>query len=310
MKTLVVDHTDLDGCGCLVVLRYLQILFDSIVFWDYGSLDDEANIQKMLEYDNIVFTDFSPSKEVYDTLVKNEKTILVIDHHESSEWLKAETYPKLTVYHDKTKSGTALVFEYFKGKNRYRKSLTHFINLTNCYDLFKEDDPLWPEAQNLNRVLWQCISWNNEANKFSFIADYWLNKLEKSDVWSWSKFELEKIERALTVENEEFIKSRASFKIYEDEHSVKYGITVASKKVSIIANRLLREFPDIAYCAIINTYDGWNKISLRSRANEDFECTTIGEGHKNAAGFGVEPEIAKKLYKGEIRMPYKVVQGV
>jgi oligoribonuclease NrnB/cAMP/cGMP phosphodiesterase (DHH superfamily) len=276
-----------------------------MLFCDYNQFDTEENFNVLLDYDTIVCTDYSLSVDVVMKLLNLGKMVEVYDHHESSELLKEIVHPNFKLVHSKIMSGTKIVFNSFKKNIRYKKSLIQFVELVNCYDMFDETSPLWEEAQNMNRVLWNCVNWNSEEDKFTFIFDYWLHKIDRQSTWTWSAFEKTKIEKAIKVENEEYIKSKVSFKILEDAKGLKFGVTVATKKVSIIANRLLKDFSNVSYIVIINTYTGWNKISLRSRDEKEFDCTRIANGHKCAAGLEVEEELAKGLYAGTHQLQYK-----
>ncbi len=305
MSKILLTHVDLDGVGCRLVLKYFQIHFDKVLHCDYNQFDLEENFNVLLDYDIIICTDYSLSVSVVMKLLNLGKMVEIYDHHESSESLKEIVHPNFKLVHSKTMSGTKIVFNSFKKNVRYKKSLIQFVELVNCYDMFDETSLLWEEAQNMNRVLWNCVNWNNEEDKFTFIFDYWLHKIDRQNTWTWSTFEKTKIEKAVKVENEEYIKSKASFKILEDSKGLKFGITVAPKKVSIIANRLLKDFPSISYIVIINTYTGWNNISLRSRDEKEFDCTKIANGHKCAAGLEIEEASAKGLYAGTYKLKYK-----
>jgi oligoribonuclease NrnB/cAMP/cGMP phosphodiesterase (DHH superfamily) len=305
MSKIILNHVDLDAAGCRIVIDYLGYEYDKMLFCDYNQFDLEENFNMLLDYDTIVCTDYSLSVDVVMKLLNLGKMVEVYDHHESSELLKEIVHPNFKLVHSKIMSGTKIVFNSFKKNIRYKKSLIQFVELVNCYDMFDETSPLWEEAQNMNRVLWNCVNWNSEEDKFTFIFDYWLHKIDRQSTWTWSAFEKTKIEKAIKVENEEYIKSKVSFKILEDAKGLKFGVTVATKKVSIIANRLLKDFPSISYIAIINTYTGWNKISLRSRDEKEFDCTRIANGHKCAAGLEVEEELAKGLYAGTHQLQYK-----
>ena len=106
-----------------------------------------------------------------------------------------------------------------------------------------------------------------------------------------------KINKAKKIEQDELKKAKMFAKQYIDEKGFPYLITIAPKKISFIASELLKEYPDVSYVAIINTYkDNWEKISLRSK--EDFDVTLICNGHKQAGGMETNREDAMKLFKG------------
>jgi oligoribonuclease NrnB/cAMP/cGMP phosphodiesterase (DHH superfamily) len=311
MKTIVCTHTDLDGLGCWFVFDFFKIHYDEILLCDYDRFEDEIEYNKLLNYDKIIMTDFSVTNKIAQKLLDCKKQLIVIDHHEGSEPLKEISHDNFILIHNKEKSGTLLTYEYFKPKNtREKKIFYQFIELVNTYDLFKKKDPLWEDAQNMNRVLYSCLAWgaDNINDKYRFIKDYWFNKFNKFNEWEWSKFEKEKIQRAIEKEDKQFNESKMCLKKYVDSKGLKFGVTTAKSKVSIVALRLLEENEDIQYIAIINTYTGeWEKVSLRSRDENVFNCNSFLEakGHGCAAGGEVDKAFAIDLYKGKKQFTYK-----
>lgn len=310
MKTIILDHNDLDAAGCYIVLQYLNIKYDLITFNDYDVYEDEHKKKLLFEYDAIICTDYSLSKSLCEEILNNGKELIILDHHESSKLLKEINHPKFTLIHDETKCGTEITFDFFKDSVRYKKSIIDFIRLVGTYDLFKTQDPLWEDAQNLNRTLYGCMSWNNEENPYDFISSYWLNKISTNNNWIWTDFEMKKIKRALEIENEQILKGKIALKKHIDEKGIPFGVTVVNKKVSIVGLTLLKENTDIKYLVIINNYSGkWDKISLRSRDENEFDCTQIANGHKCAAGLEINPIDAELVYKGKKYLSYKVLEN-
>jgi len=313
MKTLLNVHTDLDGLGCWMVLDYFNIYYDEVLLCDYNRFEDEKEYNNLLNFDKIIMTDYSVSAEIVEKLLKENKEVLIIDHHlnDQTELLQKIKNENFEYVFDNTKSGTMLCYDYFKPKNvRLKKTMFQFVELVDTYDLFKKEHPLWEEAQNMNRVLYGCLSWNADTveEKYMFIKDYWFNKINKFNEWFWSEFEQKKIKSAIDKENKQFNESKACFKKFVDDKGIPFGVTVAKSKVSIVATRLLEEFKDIKYIAMINNYSGqWDKISLRSRTSEEFDCNSFEEckGHDCAAGGEVKPIFAANLYKGVQNLTYK-----
>lgn len=308
MTTLLISHTDLDGAGAIILLDYFKFYYDKLMCLNYDDVtpDKEEIYKDFLTYDKIVCTDFSLPKEKVEELLAIGKIIEIYDHHESSEPLKEITHPNYKIIHDQTKAGTLIVFEQFKPSNvRVKKIIRQFAELCSTYDLYKTKDPLWEDAQNINRVLWGCLNWDGVgAEKFSFIKDFWFNKMNNNNEWFWSEFEKKKIASAVASENKAYIEAKSTYKEYIDEKGLKFGIFVVNKKVSITANRILNDKPNIDYVVVVNTYEGWGKLSLRSL--DKFDCTKIANGHRNAGGMTVSQEDAIALYKGTKNLPYKL----
>ena len=313
MKTILLTHTDSDGFASWFVLDYFNVHYDRVLICDYNRFDDENEYKTLLEYDSIIMTDYSVSAEIVEKLLSANKKVKIIDHHqnENADLLKQINNENFEFYFDSTKAGCMLAYEYYKPKNcRVKKSFYQFVELANTYDLFKKTDPLWEDALNLNRVFYGCFSWGEEdvIEKTKFIREYWQNKLAKYNEWFWTDFELKKINNAIEKETKQFNESKACLKKYVDDKGNKFGVTVAKSKVSLVALKLLEQNEDIKYIAMINTYSGqWDKISLRSRTEEEFDCNSFEEckGHACASGGEVDPQFASKLYKGMQNLTYK-----
>lgn len=309
-KTLFISHTDLDGFGAYLVVNYFKIPYDTFVHSNYGDFEAEDKKRLLETHDEIFITDFSlPTKQVEELLEKGKK-VTIIDHHdytntEETRGLLQLQHKNFHILHDTTKSGTKLTFEHFKDKCRQKKALIQFIELVDVYDLWKLENPLREESEDMNRAFYGSQAWNEE-NKFTYINEDWLERIKNSDEWFFSKEDKDKITRAKKVEQAELTKSDAISKKYIDEKGIPYLITVAPKKISFIASKLLNKHTDVQYVAIVNTYTGiWEKISLRSR--ESFDVTLIAKGHKQAGAMEVDPKYAFELYKGTKVFQYKEV---
>lgn len=312
MSRLVLGHNDLDQLGCLMVFEYFKIPYDEMFSCEYNRFEKEDEFLKLLPYDDIIMTDYSCSKNVVERLLLLGKKITIIDHHlnEETQKLKEIKNKNFIYFFDNEKSGALLTFDYFKPeKTRVKKSFHDLINFISVYDLFKTKDPRWETALNCNRVLYGCLSWNDEEmKKFDWIKEYWLNKIDKNSEWFWTDFELKKISSAIEKETKQFNESKSSLKKYTDDRGIKFGITVAKSKVSLVALKLLEQNEDIKYIVMINTYSGsWDKLSLRSRDEKEFDCNSFEEckGHSCASGGEVDQQFASKLYKGMINLTYK-----
>lgn len=311
MSRIVCTHIDLDGLGCQIVFDYFKIPYDKILSCDYNRFDDEKEFNQLLDYDEIIMTDYSVSKEIVEKLLSKSKVVKILDHHENEEVAKLQDInnSNFTFIYDTTKTGTLLTFEYFEKGKRVKKSFYQLMELINCYDLFKKEDPLWEQAQDLNRVLYGCLSWGEpEMEKFTWVKELWLNKIEKSNEWHWTDFEKTKVQNAIDRENKQFSETEKAMRIYTDSKEKKFGVSTAKSKVSIVASRLLEKHTDLDYIIIINTFSGkWDKISVRSLTEERCNCNHFVEckGHDKAAGGEVDPKFAYNLLTGRQQLTYK-----
>lgn len=301
MSRIFLCHSDCDGGGSFIAIEYLKIPYDTMMICNYGDFNLESNKKKLFQYDEILVSDFSlPTNLVLELLEANKK-VTILDHHdyennEENKGLDDINHENYIIVHDQTRSGTKITFDYFKGNSRHKKIVTDFINLVDTYDLWKLDSPFREESENLNRLFYGSLDWNND-NKYESFTKEILFRFKTFNEWEWTESDIEKINRAKKIEQDELKKAKMFAKQYIDEKGFPYLITIAPKKISFVASELLKEFPDVSYVAIINTYkDSWEKISLRSK--EDFDVTQIGNGHKQAGGMETTREDAMKLFKG------------
>jgi hypothetical protein len=316
LSTCVINHCDLDAVGCKIALDYLGFKYDKMFSVNYGEVTKDTSW--IYNFDKIVCTDFSLSTDLVNELLSRGKIVEIYDHHDyenndETKGLFSINNKNFKLVHSTEKCGTAIVAEFF-GKNiRIKPIFTQFVNIVDTYDLYKKSSPLWPDAENCNRVLWGCINWGaKEAiDKFSFICDYWTTKISYNTAWFWSDFEKQKIEKAIDIENKAYEQALLTYKTFVDSKGIKYGVAVAEKKISTSASRLLKEHEDITYLIMFNTFTKtFGRLSLRSRTN--FDCTQFEEcqGHKEASGGEVSPQEAMQLYKGKKQLTYKNILEV
>ena len=310
MSRFFAVHSDLDGWGSFLAVEYLKIPYDTMMICNYGDFNLESNRKKLFQYDEILVSDFSlPTKLVLE-LLESGKKVTILDHHdyennEENKGLDDIKHENYIIVHDQTRSGTKITFDYFKGNSRHKKIVSDLINLIDVYDLWKLDSPLREESENLNRLFYGSLDWNNDNKYESFTKDI-LFRFQTFNTWEWTESDKEKINRAKKIEQDELKKAKMFAKQYIDEKGFPYLITIAPKKISFIASELLKEYPNVSYVAIINTYkDSWEKISLRSK--EDFDVTLICNGHKQAGGMETNREDSMKLFKGTEVFKHKEV---
>jgi oligoribonuclease NrnB/cAMP/cGMP phosphodiesterase (DHH superfamily) len=279
---------------------------------DYDRFDKEEEFNQLLDYDEIIMTDYSCKKEVVEKLLEKGKIVKILDHHknEQTEKLNEIKHHNFEYVFDNEKSGALITYEYFRPSNvRVKKIFADVINYISTYDLFKTQSPDWEQAQNFNRVLYGCLSWGaEEIHKFDWIKDFWIDKINKSNEWHWTNFEQKKIDAAIASENKEYLHAMSTYREYTDSKNKRYAVAVADKKISIVALRILEEKPELDYLIMINNYTKkWDRISVRSHIGGTFNCNSLNEckGHDCAAGGEVDPKFALKLYKGLEKLTYK-----
>ena len=291
---------DLDGISAGLIGEHFGS-FDKIVFMDYD-FELEPENQALLEsFDEIVIADLSVNREYWDKLLSMGKKLRCYDHHDSSSWLTE--YPEQAV-HDQKRSGAEILFdEHFSRKGRFKAIVREFITLVATYDLWKDEDPLFPEAQNLSRVLFGYRFWNepNIRDAYFRFFDNTIKKLERFEHWSWTSEETAMIERAKVREQDEFNTALRIMRFRKDTQGRTFGVYHAGAKISIVCYRIFKETSlgeQLDYIICCNDFkDGWGKLSGRSKKG-GFAVNSLKalDGHEPAAGGYITYEEAKMLY--------------
>lgn len=306
-KRVLITHIDLDGISVPMLCEFFKIPFDSMFCFEYDSEEKDPEIEKnLLSFDEYYFTDFYPSEDFFKKIAG--KRITIFDHHDSSEPYKQNS--SIEMFHDKTRCGTKIFFDEFicKRVTRISPAVDYYISLVNTYDLWSLDSPLWKEALNLNRVLYQMTDWTQRglAAAYPFIELY-LRKLQMIVDWRWTTKEQEIIQKEEEKENASYEQALKDLELRKDEAGCMFGVVPLSGKISIIASRILRNenYSFLDYLVILSTYKGLNgKISVRS--DRGFDCTKLAgiRGHKPAAGGTTTIDIAKRLLEEETALAY------
>jgi len=290
-KRLVVTHIDLDGVGIPVLLEYFKDIFefDKIMTLNYDVLNNNDVIEELKHFNQIYFTDFAPSPDIYDELIKLGIDIFVYDHHESSEWIKK--YPN--VWHDMTRCGTKIFFEEYilpQLKTKPKDIIYHFVELVDVYDCWRLEHPLREEACDLHHVLFGSVNRScddDDIEKFRKFINNQTQKLQRKDEWLWVPTEIEIIKRAHMIMKREYAKLISNLQERVDRNGKKFLVSFTGSKISLNASRLLQERPDVDYLILINAYRKLNKKMSGRTTREDinlqeyFQCL---KGHKKAAG--------------------------
>jgi hypothetical protein len=198
-------------------------------------------------------------------------------------------------------------------KDKTNSVVEHIVNLTNTYDLYRQNDELWNEAESLNRLLYCTGKFYIKDDRFKcfeFFINNMLWKMQNADHFFFNTLEQSKINADISKENQLFegLVNNAPKEIStrKDCKENYFAVFHCNSKISAICNRLLAKYKKLAYVVCINNFDKENpKISLRSR--EDFNLLDLNycKGHENACGIsenevGNMKEFVKKLENKEI----------
>jgi len=303
MKTILITHQDLDGEGCFVLGEHFQtkLEIDYIMGENYDFDNNPELIEFIETFDRIIITDLSVSEETAKRWKEMGKLLHFFDHHGGTKWIENYGESKW----DDTRCGTLIFWqEFIKPKvKRYPKIIDQFAELVDVYDCWRQENPLWGEAKNLNSVLYGIKNYNPSLSPYEQAEPFYklmLKKFQKLPEWRWTKQELEIIERSNKREQEMYDRARDNLSIRMDSRGLWFGVCMIPSKISLVASRILEEEENLDYLILINSYGGVSgKISSRSR--NGFVCPSLAciEGHDPAAATQLSPEKAIELFENK-----------
>jgi len=303
---LLISHNiDLDGVGSLILSKYYNFAIDKFHLISYDDeFDEDGKPTFPTNYKNLILTDFSPYGDFYNYIIKHFDSYKIFDHHEPS--LQLTDDPNCFI--DMKRSGTKLFYDYITKKKRVPIKVKQMVTLIDTYDLWKKTDPLWEEAQNLNRVLWESISYNKTGwHKYESFIDRQLFKLkeEKSKEFYFDDYELMLIQQAIQKETTQFRIAEERMQKRVDEKGFSFLIYEGKSKISLVCSMLLEKYTDISYVINVNTFAKFKeeingKLSVRARDPFNVNNFEIINGHVLAGGGSMHPQQATELLNGSI----------
>jgi len=303
---IAIGNPDLDGVSSYILASVFEIEFDDILIVDYDFFQSPTHMDYAMEFKEIFFIDFAPTKEMFDEMINRGVYFWVFDHHESDQAVFLKDVPednsKYKIFIDYTEVGTSLFFKKYllPMLKRVKPVVFRFVHLVRTYDAWDVESSDWEEALSLNRVCYGQHDWNQTGIvAYQQFIDKQVRKIQELSEWTWTKVEKEIIESAKKRELEILKESREKLQIRDDHHGKLFGIFDCGSKISLTAHALLKEYPEFDFIIVVNTYHGINgKLSFRSKS---FNCNTLAlaNGHDAAAGGQVSLEDAIKLLEGE-----------
>lgn len=314
MKRILLTHIDLDALGCLLSVKYFKENFDKIWCCDYKDYEKEDfPYYEILDYDEIIFADFSPNQKVLDLVIENNIKMKVFDHHDSFYELYEENKEKLEslksdlieIYFDNKKSGTRIFYEYLSKGKRVSKVMKDLVEAIDTYDLYQTERENWPLALNLQRLLWKNYNWYDKeprgTRRFSKFLDILYKKVTSQNNLMLDMYEKNAISDTIEKEKDTYKKAVSKMLIRTDNKGFKFGIIRVASKVSITAYNILKNYKDLDYLLIINTFKKDElKMSCRSRDTFNLLQFKLTKGLKQASGVkDIDNEFIEKIWNGK-----------
>lgn len=314
---LVVD-SDTDGTGVRIIAEhYFPHLVKSYkIVHSRTSTCDEDLKKYTIDKEIVIFADLVPSFEKYQELRKNH-TVLIVDHHQTTR----DTYGEQPLYFfDLERCSTKIFYDLISEGTRIHPGVRDYAELVDVYDRFQAKHPKFIDAKGLNyllqhyaakyRVSSDIFNEKNRMKGYTEYVEHQLKKFNKFVPFFFRDNEQVIVDTELEKETEEYEKAMEKATERVDDSGNSYIYFEASRRLSMIGNRVLESKPHIKYIVahskfLDNSTDD-RKISLRCR--DDFSVLPIAEkhgggGHKKAAGFVIKDlEMYEALKAGEIHL--------
>lgn len=276
MRRILFTHIDLDGSGSEIIIK---LIYPDIETYrvDYNFDSDMTYRKIMAEADSIIFTDISISRDTAESLEATRaygKELLLLDHHESAKTnLEDLNYPWIHI--NMEYSGALLAFLWYKDQLIENLDIVSYNNygylaqLVSDYDLWHHQ---YPESKKL-QFLWSKIGTEQFVARFLQNSSMVLSDEEESFV----KESMDALEESYQI-------AISNMDPEEDSYGNKWLlIKNIGVMYSLVADRILKENPDVAYCCIMSRK---GSLSFRSQYYdvEQIAKALGGGGHRLAAG--------------------------
>jgi len=292
-KLLQITHTDLDGIGSLLIGKYyiepvVSKFSYLITDHNFTSKDIDNNV------DVIIYTDISPSKDVYEEIKNKGIVQMLFDHHMTSH----DNFFNLidNFYWDINRCGTKILFDELNADKRTGRCISQFVELVNIFDSWQQNSMLWHEAKSLSNCMFEYKNYSTkDENKSNDI--FINNQLYKFNNFKSFSFTTEEKHSILNAEKKEakaLLEAKKSLQKRIDSEGNTYIYFECMSKISLTASIIMKEYldQDIKYYVCRSLYafrKGNLSFSIRSPENSRINCATIAEkykcgGHIKAAG--------------------------
>ena len=294
-RIYMIVHIDLDGIGCLLLAKYyiepIALEFDYLISnYDFTFID----MKKIENCDIVLYTDISPSKELYDKIKALGKEQLILDHHMTA-------YSNFNgivdnFYWTDQKCGTKILFDELMKNKRVNRCIYNIVELINVYDLWQTASALWQSAKSLSNCMFEYANYStkDENKKFELFIENQMYKFNNFKTFSFTNEEKQAILNAEKKERKALESAKKSLQKRIDGEGNKYIFFECMTKLSYVASALMKEYADqdIQYyiCRSLYAYNrGDLGLSIRSSDGSKIDCSKIAEkfgggGHTQASG--------------------------
>lgn len=228
----------------------------------------------------LLFLDYCPTQEEYESLSLVWHTIFVIDHHPGAGWLTTAEVDGSFVF-DLNHSGAVLTHGWFSS----HQPVPNFLR-------YIEDRDLWKWELEDSRAISAAI--RNGAETF----ERWQDLMDRFD----------KIKGQLVRSGRDILQAESSVASHKAKEALKTklkGVPVrfvnATAYQSETAEAMLNMFSDVDVACVFSL-TGLDQVQISLRAREEAECLSLaktlgGGGHPRAAGARLSLQEFRKALK-------------
>lgn len=303
----LVSDNDLDGISCRVIFEYF--LKNNLNLYYITNTSDrkmsEFNYNYSKNSDYIIFSDITPTIELYNDLISQGKEVYIFDHHKSAYDELNNIVPNDHYFYTTEKCGCKILFDALTYNKRFKKCVYQYVELVDIADRFVEESGLWKQSRDLHNIMFGYVNWRSnqdDTHKYLSYIQAQLDKFYSSKRFYFNDYEIDLAIKAEKKERENLLMARKSLSIRQDNSGNKYAYFELNSKGSYVANVLLKEYDNIEYCIFNSIYEENSKVSLRSKNGFDVSTIAVihgGGGHSAAAGVELPQEVFDKLKTGE-----------
>lgn len=300
MKVKLFTHNDLDGVSCAILAK---IAYGENVDIEYCNYDDvnekvedfiDSKDVDVLSYDKIFITDISINKELAEEINTIFNHFVLLDHHQTAEYLNMYDWCKVTVEENGEKtSGTRMFYDYLINENylfdfsEWNDVIFKFVETVRKYDTW-----LWKTKYNDITPK----KWNDLFHIYG--RDLFIEKvLDKITNVDFNFSETDELILKLTQDKiDRYIESKQKQIIEKDILGYKAGVIFAEQYHSEVGNVLATNNPHLDFIVLINpSYSVSYRTVKNINLGNDIAKHFSGGGHPSAAGSPITDDIKNRI---------------
>lgn len=285
MKDLLITHLDLDGISPIILMNLINANFEyrSIEIAELDEVFDELKAT-FPNYRHVYFTDLTLKPEMYDYIIENELTnVLVFDHHATHLFANDYDFVNVVIDYDGIQTcGTEIFYKYLlkDHKELDKPNIKEYVDQVRELDTFTFTSDLPRDIESIRSTIGRENFIKSITKRLKKDKEHFeLTSFEKRFV----KLKKEELQRYMQK------KEKTMLTCMIDGHKV--GVSFAETNKSELGNYLANNHPDLEFIILI---DASSRISYRaSRDDADvakFAEIYEGGGHKKASGSKFEDD--------------------